>query len=107
MLSLKGKTAIDRDARTRKMFIKWRTEIPPQIISLDRLGHILWFVFCVLNGHSYDDLHKPYTTFGKIGTGRHPAKSTNTSSARTPRVTRTKRILAAIIEHFDENNREE
>ena len=66
MLSLKGKTAIDRngDSRTRKMFIKWRTDTLPQIISLDRLSHVLWFVFCVLNGHSYDDLHKLYTTFG-------------------------------------------
>ena len=43
MLSLKGKTAIDRDgaSRTRKMFIKWRTDILPQIVSLDRLDHIL------------------------------------------------------------------
>ena len=66
LLSLKDKTAIDRngDSRTRKMFIKWRTDTLPQIISLDRLSHILWFVFCVLNGHSYDDLHKLYTTFG-------------------------------------------
>ena len=47
MLSLKGKTAIDRDgdSRTCKMFIKLRTDKLPQIISLDLLTHILWFVF--------------------------------------------------------------
>ena len=43
LIYLTGKTAIDRDeaSRTCKMFIKWKTDIQPQIISLDRLGHIL------------------------------------------------------------------
>ena len=75
MLSLKGKTAINRngDSRTRKMFIKWRTDTIPQIISPDRLSHILWFVFCVLNGHSYDGLQTLHKIWLLTETGRHPA----------------------------------
>ena len=59
------------------------------------------------SGLSYDDLHKLYTTFGKRALVAILSNPPTTSSAKTPRVTRTKRILAAIVKHFDEINHEE
>ena len=59
------------------------------------------------SGLSYDDLHKLYTTFGKRALVAILSNPPTTSSARTPRVTRTKRILASIVEHFDKNKSEE
>ncbi|XP_015771018.1 PREDICTED: uncharacterized protein LOC107349382, partial [Acropora digitifera] len=59
------------------------------------------------SGLSYDDLNKLYTTFGKRALIAILSNPPTTSSAKTPRVTRTKRILAAIIKHFDEINHEE
>ena len=59
------------------------------------------------SGLSYDDLCKLYSTFGS---GRVVAILSNppsASSSKTPRVTRTKRILVAIVRHFDEKNHEE
>ena len=59
------------------------------------------------SGLSYDDLRKLYTTSGKRALVAILSNPPTTSSARTPRVTRTKRILAAIVKHFDGNNHEE
>ena len=59
------------------------------------------------SGLSYDDLHKPYTTFGKRPLVAILSNPPTTSSAKTPRVTRTKGILAAIVKRFDEINHEE
>ena len=50
------------------------------------------------SGLSYDDLHKLYTTFGERALVAILSNPPTTSSARTPRVTRTKRILASIVE---------
>ena len=60
-----------------------------------------------VSGLSYDDLCKHYSTFGKRGIVAILSNPPSTSSSKTPRVTRTKRILAAIVKHFDEKNREE
>ncbi|CAH3035083.1 unnamed protein product [Pocillopora meandrina] len=49
------------------------------------------------SGLSYDDLHKLYIRFGKIGLVAILSDPPTTSSAKTPRVTWTKRILAAIV----------
>ena len=59
------------------------------------------------SGLSYDDLHKLYTTFGKRALVAILSNPPTTSSAKTPRVTRTKRILAAIVKHLEEINHEE
>ena len=59
------------------------------------------------SGLSNDDLHKLYTTFGKKALVAILSNPPTTSSAKTPRVTRTKRILAAIVKHLDEINHEE
>ena len=56
------------------------------------------------SGLFYDDNHKLYTTFGMVAILSNPPTS---SSAKTPRVTRTKRILTAIVKHFDEISHEE
>ena len=48
------------------------------------------------SGLSYDDLHKLYSTFGKRALVAILSNPPTTSSARTPRVTRTKRILAVV-----------
>ena len=58
------------------------------------------------SGLSYDDLHKLYTRFGKRGLVAILSNPPTTSSAKTPRVTRTKRILAAIVKHFEETSNE-
>ena len=58
-------------------------------------------------GLSYDDLRKLYETFGERGVVAILSNPPSISSSKTPRVTRTKRILAAIVAHFDENIREE
>ena len=55
------------------------------------------------SGLSYDDLHKLYTRFVVAILSNPPT----TSSAKTTRVTRTKRILAAIVRHFEETRNEE
>ena len=59
------------------------------------------------SGLSYDELHKLYTRFGKRGLVAILSNPLTTSSAKTPRVTRTKRILAAIVKHFEETSNEE
>ena len=59
------------------------------------------------SGLSYDDLHKLYMTFGKRALVTILSNPPTTSSARTPRVTRMKKILPAITQHFHENNCEE
>lgn len=59
------------------------------------------------SGLSYDDLHKLYTTFGKRALVAILSNPSTTSSAKTPRVTRTQRILAAIVKHFEEINHED
>ena len=56
---------------------------------------------------SYDDLHKLYTRFGRRGLVAILSNPPTTSSAKTTRVTRTKRILAAIVRHFEETRNEE
>ena len=56
---------------------------------------------------SYDDLHKLYTRFGRRGLVAILSNPPTTSSAKTPRVTRMKRILAAIVKHFEETSNEE
>lgn len=58
-------------------------------------------------GLLYDDLQKLYTTFSErvpVGIFSNPS---TTSTAKMPRVTRTKRTLAAIVKHFEEKNHEE
>ena len=47
------------------------------------------------SGLSYDDPRKLYTRFGKRGLVAILSNPPTTSSAKTPRVTRTKTILAA------------
>jgi len=59
------------------------------------------------SGLSYDDLQNLYTTFGKRAVVAILSNPPTTSSAKTPRVTRTKRILAAIVKHLEEINHEE
>ena len=60
------------------------------------------------SGLSYNDLRNLYTTFGKRGIVAILSNPPSISSSKTPRVTRIRRILAAIIKHFDQNyNREE
>ena len=59
------------------------------------------------SGLSYDDLRKLYSTFGKRGVVAILSNPPSTSLSKTPRVTRTKRILAAIVAHFDEKSHEE
>ena len=59
------------------------------------------------SGLSYDDLHKLYTRFGRRGLVAILSNPPTTSSAKTTRVTRTKRILAAIVRHFEETRNEE
>ena len=59
------------------------------------------------SGLSYDDLRKLYSTFGKRGIVAILTNPPSSSSSKTPRVTRTRRILAAIVKHFEENSREE
>ena len=59
------------------------------------------------SGLSYDDLRKLYTTSGKRGIVAILSNPPSISSSKTPRVTRTRRILAAIIKHFDQNNSRE
>ena len=59
------------------------------------------------SGLTYDNLHKLYTTSGKRAPVATLSNPLSTPSARTPLVTWTKRILAAITEHFNKNNREE
>ena len=59
------------------------------------------------SGPSYDNLHKLYTTFSKTALIAILSNPTTTSSAKTPQVTRTKRILAAIAKHLEEINHEE
>ena len=59
------------------------------------------------SGLSYNDLHKLYTTSGKRGIVAILSNPASISSSKTPRVTRTRRILAAIIKHFDQNNSRE
>ena len=56
---------------------------------------------------SYDDLHKLYTRFGRRGLVAIMSNPPTTSSAKTTRVTRTKRMLAAIVRHFEETRNEE
>ena len=56
---------------------------------------------------SYDDIHKLYTTFGKRALVAILSNPPTFSSAKTPRVTRRKRILTAIVKHFNEINHEE
>lgn len=56
---------------------------------------------------SYDDLHKLYTRFGRRGIVAMLSNPPTTSSAKTTRVTRTKRILAAIVRHLEEISHEE
>ena len=59
-------------------------------------------------GLSYNDLRNLYTTLGKRGIVAILSNPPSISSSKTPRVTRTRRLLAAIIKHFDQNyNREE
>jgi hypothetical protein len=56
------------------------------------------------SGLSYTDLEKTYRKFGQDGLFAllsKPPSSANTSAPKTtPRVTRTDRILAAIVQHF-------
>ena len=59
------------------------------------------------SGLSYDDLHKVYTTFSKRALVAILSNPPTTSSAKTTRVTRTKRMLAAIVKHLEEINHEE
>ena len=59
------------------------------------------------SGLSYDELHKLNTRFGKRGLVAILSNPLTTSSAKTPRVTRTKRILAAIVKHFEKSSNEE
>ncbi|KAK2552963.1 hypothetical protein P5673_025666 [Acropora cervicornis] len=59
------------------------------------------------SGLSYDDLHRLYTTFDKRALVAILFNPPTTSSAKTPRVTRTKRILVAIVKHLEEINHEE
>ena len=59
------------------------------------------------SGLSYDELHKLNTRFGKRGLIAILSNPLTTSSAKTPRVTRTKRILAAIVKHFEKTSNEE
>ena len=90
--SCKGKTAIVGwigSARTRKMVIKIENQ------------HTTTSYLFITN------FHKLYTTFAERALVAILSNTPTTSSARTPRVTRTKRILATIVEQFDEKNREE
>ena len=48
-----------------------------------------------------------FTRFGKRGLVAILSNPPTTSSANTPRVIRTKRILAAIVKHFEETSNEE
>lgn len=59
------------------------------------------------SGLSYNDLRNLYTTSGKRGIVAILSNPPSISSSKTPRVTRTRRILAAIIKHFDQNNNRE
>ncbi|XP_068701266.1 uncharacterized protein [Montipora foliosa] len=59
------------------------------------------------SGLSYDDIYKLYTTFGKRALVAILSNPPTSSSAKAPRVTRTKRILTAIVKHFDEISHEE
>ena len=59
------------------------------------------------SGLSYDDLQRLYTRFGKRGLVAISSNPPTTSSAKTPRVTRTKRILATLVKHFEETSNEE
>ena len=59
------------------------------------------------SGLSYDDLCKLYSTFGSRGVVSILSNPPSTSSSKRLQVTRTKRILAAIIKHFDEKNHKE
>ena len=70
-------------ARTRKMIIKMENQ------------------HTTTNYFSFQNLHKLYKTFGKRALVAILSNTPTTSSARTLRVTRAKRILAAIVEHFD------
>ena len=51
---------------------------------------------------NFRNLHKLYTTFGKRELVAILSNTPTISSARTPQVTRTKKILAAMVEQFDE-----
>ena len=59
------------------------------------------------SGLSYDDLRKLYTTSAKRGIVAILSNPPSISSSKIPRVIRTRRILAAIIKHFDQNNSRE
>ena len=58
-------------------------------------------------GLSYNDLRHVYSRFGKKGVVAILSHAPSTSQSKKPRVTRTKRILAAIVKHFEENSHEE
>ena len=111
--SFKGKTVIDRDGDLERKGWDQRHELiltfSDKLFNATDTGPIKRSMAqnVAESGLSYDDLHKLYTTFGKRALVAILSNPPTTSSARTPRVTRTKRILASIVEHFDKYKSEE